>query len=185
MNLKSKAVLDANVLYPASLRDLLLNIANQDLFEPHWSQRINEEWAINLLKNRPDLKRRQIDRTIKLMNLAFPSANVDSYKNLKLDLNLPDIDDLHVVKLAAKTRSQLIITSNIKDFPKQVLNPIEMEAISPDKFITNLIKTNPIKVYTAFEEMRSNLQNPSLSKIQLLNILGKLDLKQTVKCLKG
>lgn len=40
-----KAVYDANVLYPASLRDFLLRLADGDLLLPFWSEKIHEEWA--------------------------------------------------------------------------------------------------------------------------------------------
>ena len=45
------AVLDANVLYPAPLRDFLLRMAEADLFSPKWSDEIQDEWIRNLLKN--------------------------------------------------------------------------------------------------------------------------------------
>lgn len=38
------AVYDANVLYPAHLRDLLMRLAVGDLVRAHWSEQIHEEW---------------------------------------------------------------------------------------------------------------------------------------------
>ncbi|MGB0930642.1 MAG: hypothetical protein ACPGVB_07695 [Chitinophagales bacterium] len=67
-------VLDACVLYPAPIRDLLLNLAEQGLYSPKWSEIIQEEWLRNLLLNRPDLKRRKLSRTVRAMNNAFPDA---------------------------------------------------------------------------------------------------------------
>lgn len=51
------AVLDANVLYPAPVRDILLHIAAKGLYQPKWSKEIQDEWLRNLMANRPDLKR--------------------------------------------------------------------------------------------------------------------------------
>ncbi len=65
-------VLDANVLYPAPIRDLLLNLADLEIYSPKWSEIIQEEWIRNLLKNRPDLTRSKLNRTVKMMNSAFP-----------------------------------------------------------------------------------------------------------------
>jgi len=39
----SAAVLDANVLFPASLRDLLLRVVEADLYTPYWSDTILDE----------------------------------------------------------------------------------------------------------------------------------------------
>ena len=50
------AVLDACVLYPASLRDLLMHLTLADAFRARWTETIHEEWIGNLLLNRPDLK---------------------------------------------------------------------------------------------------------------------------------
>jgi hypothetical protein len=38
-------VLDANVLYPTVLREVLLGCAEAGLYQPAWSPRIAEEWA--------------------------------------------------------------------------------------------------------------------------------------------
>ena len=39
-----KAVLDANVLYSNHLRNLLLQLAQNDVFDARWSERIEQEW---------------------------------------------------------------------------------------------------------------------------------------------
>ena len=39
------AVLDANVLYPAMLRDVLLSLADADLYSAKWSVHIRDEWT--------------------------------------------------------------------------------------------------------------------------------------------
>lgn len=63
------AVLDACVLYPAPLRDLLLQLALGDLYRAKWTERIHDEWMGNVLANRPDLIRQKIERTRALMDL--------------------------------------------------------------------------------------------------------------------
>ena len=62
------ALCDANVLYPAPLRDLLLRLAMEDLFLARWTDAIHDEWTRNLLSNRPDLSPEQVRRTRDLMN---------------------------------------------------------------------------------------------------------------------
>ena len=59
-----KVILDANVLYPAPVRDMLLSLANNKMFQPKWSAAINEEWVRNLVANRPDIKRENTENTI-------------------------------------------------------------------------------------------------------------------------
>jgi len=57
------AVLDACVLYSASLRDFLLQLGYAKLFRPVWTEIIHEEWIQSLLQNRPDLSRERLERT--------------------------------------------------------------------------------------------------------------------------
>ena len=52
------AVLDANVLYSAPVRDLLLQLAFSDVFQARWSAEIENEWMRNLLADRPELAAR-------------------------------------------------------------------------------------------------------------------------------
>lgn len=49
------AVLDANVLHPASLRDLLLRMVAEGLFQARWTDRILDETFDSVLRVRPDL----------------------------------------------------------------------------------------------------------------------------------
>ena len=47
------AILDACVLYPATLRDLLLSLARDGLFHACWSERIQDEWVRSPARSRP------------------------------------------------------------------------------------------------------------------------------------
>jgi len=71
------ALFDACVLYPAPLRDFLLELASQDIFRAKWSEQIHEEWTRNLLNDRPELNQAKIQRTRKLMDLAVPDSLVE------------------------------------------------------------------------------------------------------------
>jgi len=83
------ALLDANVLYPFWVRDVLLSFAEAGLYRPRWSARIHAEWSQSLLKARPHLAE-SIARTIRLMDGAFPEAMVEGYETLMEGLPLPD-----------------------------------------------------------------------------------------------
>jgi len=73
------AVLDANVLYPAPLRDFFMRLAVK-LYQPKWTDKIHEEWIRNVLKDRPDLTLAQLTRTRELMNRHGGTCLVTGYE---------------------------------------------------------------------------------------------------------
>ena len=84
------ALLDANVLYPAQLRDLFLRLAIAGHYRALWTERILGECFNNLLADRPDILAEQLHRTRRLMTVAVPDAVVGNYENLIDALDLPD-----------------------------------------------------------------------------------------------
>ena len=98
------AIYDACVLYPAPLRDLLIQLGITGLFRPRWTEEIHDEWIRNVLKKRPDLNREQLNRTKQLMNQAIPDCLVTDYKSIIEGLKLPDPDDRHALAAAIHAR---------------------------------------------------------------------------------
>ncbi len=76
------ALLDANVLYPAPVRDLLLQLAVTDIYKARWTADIHREWIENLLKNEPHRERARLERTRDLMDSNAEDALVTGYENL-------------------------------------------------------------------------------------------------------
>ena len=111
------ALLDASVLYPAPLRDLLLELAVSDLYRAKWSDAVHEEWIRAVLKNRPDLTRVQLERTRDLMNMHARDALVTDFEPLIDVLELPDPDDSHVLAAAIKGHADLICHHQSQGLP--------------------------------------------------------------------
>ena len=83
------ALFDACVLYPAPLRDLLLNLACTGLFRARWSAQIHDEWIRNLSKARPELADK-LQRTRDAMDRAVPDCLVTDYEGLIDCVTSPD-----------------------------------------------------------------------------------------------
>ena len=127
---------DRCVLYPAPLRDLLMQLALSDLYRARWTDKIHEEWMRNVLKNRPDLSKEQLERTKSLMNRSVRDCLIEGYEFIIPSLDLPDPDDRHILAAAIKGQADIIVTMNLKDFPDRILNEYEIEAQHPDIFST-------------------------------------------------
>jgi hypothetical protein len=178
------ALYDACVLYPAPLRDFLMHIAVTDIYRAKWTDEIHDEWIRNLLKNRPDLKREQLERTRQLMNANVRDCLVTGYESLIEGLSLPDQDDRHVLAAAIKCGANVIVTFNIKDFPESALAPYGIEALHPDDFLTYQLDLAPSQIVTAAKRQRSILRNPPKSVEEYLLTLESNGLTQTVSALR-
>lgn len=174
-------VYDACVLYPAPLRDFLMWLALSGRFRARWSAQIHDEWKRNLLINRTDLSKEQIDRTSSLMDRAVPDALVTGYEPLVVGLELPDPDDRHVLAAAIKCGASVIVTFNQKDFPAEILAVFGIEAQHPDEFIEYLFDLDPAAVVSAAQNQRRQLKNPPIDADGFLEILLKQGLVQTTK----
>jgi hypothetical protein len=84
-------IYDASVLYPSTLRDLLLRIAQSGLVQARWSELILDEMFAALRRDRPDLDSTKLDRTRSLMATAVRDWKVTDFEPLIDSLKLPDL----------------------------------------------------------------------------------------------
>lgn len=94
-------------------------------------------------------------------------------------MELPDEKDRHVLAAAIKTNANLIVTNNLKDFPKEILEKYNLSAKSADDFLTDIIDLNPVTAITAFRRMVLNRTNPDMDEFEVLDSLRKNGLKDT------
>ena len=151
------ALLDANLLYPAPLRDLFLQLAVTDLFKAKWTADIHREWIEALMRNEPQRDRPALERTRDLMDTATRDSLVTGYEALIDTLSLPDPDDRHVLAAAIEGCCDVIVTQNLKDFPEAALAPFEIEAQHPDEFLYNHLSLAPGVVCGAVRKVRARL----------------------------
>lgn len=159
-------------------------MADNVLYKPKWSEEIQEEWSRNLLLNRPDLNKGQLQLTIEAMNDAFPDSNVEKYDSLISGIMLPDPNDCHVVAAAIRSKADVLVTYNLKDFPKSLENEYNIKIQHPDEFLCNVYDLHPEKAKEAFAKMVKRLKNPPKSQTQVLETLSKSDLKKIIEKLK-
>ncbi|MEN7537548.1 PIN domain-containing protein [Aurantiacibacter flavus] len=177
------AVFDACVLYPAPLRDLLLELSSCTLFRAKWSNEIHAEWIDALLKKRDDLDRSKLERTRDLMNSAILDCLVEGHMDLVPILDLPDPNDRHVLAAAIHSGSDAIITFNSKDFPEEVRDRYDIEVLHPDDFIRFQFDFDNAAVILAAQRCRERLKNPAINVSRYLETLAKQGLTKTVDAL--
>ena len=165
------ALLDANVLYPAPLRDLLLQLAVMDLFRAKWTSDIHREWIEALLRKEPHRDRARLERTRDLMDSSIRDCLVTGYEALMPSLQLPDFNDRHILAAAIAGHCDAIVTQNLKDFPEEALAPYGIDVQHPDDFCCNQLNLAPGAFCGAVQKVRRRLQKPPYTIEQYLDIL--------------
>ena len=180
-----RAILDANILFPADLRNTFMYLAVAQAFAARWTARIHEEWMRNVLRTRPDLTLAALERTRRLMDRHALDALVEGYEELIPTLNLPDADDRHVLAAAIHTGATIIVTWNLKDFPRRALKPYGIEACNPDDFLLSIWPTRRSQILDGLRTQRASLVNPPQSPAQFLESLERQKLTRFVAALRA
>lgn len=173
------ALLDANVLYPAPIRDLLLQLAVSDVFRAKWTADIHDEWTRSLLRNEPHRDPARIARTRAMMDQSTRDCLVEGYHALIPSLSLPDPDDRHVLAAAIVGKCGCIVTQNLKDFPAEALRPFGIESQHPDEFLLNQMTLAPGVFLSSVRKIRLRLVKSKLSPHEYLANLTRVGLVAT------
>ena len=179
------AFLDASVLYPSTIRSVLMFLAAFDAFRAQWSEDIHREWTAALARDRPDLDAKRIARTRALMEAHLPNAMVTGYQRRIANLVLPDPDDRHVLAAALHCKADVIVTSNLKHFPKAVLSKHCIFAQLPDDFVCDLIVADRDRAGLAFAADRARMVNPPHSVAEYIAGIDAGGLKKSATLLRN
>lgn len=168
------ALLDANVLYPAYLRDALLRLAEAEVYQVKWSREILDETSRNILKNRPEMAAASVERLVRFMEEAFPDAMVEGHEPL-IPAMTNDPKDRHVLAAAIRGRCDVIVTSNVGDFPPEACDPYDVDVQTPDEFLSYQWEMeDPDYLLAVLEAWAVNLKKPPLTLEELLTTLARV-----------
>lgn len=171
------AVLDANVLYPQWLRDVLLALAALGYFEPAWSEQIIDEMRRNVLRDHSGIPPARFDAvTIAALRRAFPDAWVDVDEDLIANMdNAPG--DRHVLAAAVAGSAQVVVTDNTTDFesPGYVASG-RIAVMTPAAFLSQVLSEHQDVLATALEHLADNRRGVS----SVGDVLDQLERNQTL-----
>lgn len=161
--------IDACVLINYPITDLLLRLAEAELYQPVWSPYILDEVERNLVAKRhlPAVKAK---RRIEAMRTAFPLAETTGYRDL-IPVMRNDAKDRHVLAAAVHTHAALIVTANLKDFPPEALEPFGVEAIHPDDFLLDQLDLDPSTTLHCLDLQHRALKRPAMTRVEFYGSL--------------
>ena len=179
-----RAVLDACVLYPTVLREILIGAARAGLYRPLWSARLLEEWA------RAAARRNPVDETfargeIALLRAEFPEAEIAAQPGLESRLHLPDENDIHVLAVAIAASADAIVTFNAMDFPRATLAGEGLERRDPDGFLWQLLGEHPDEMRAIIERVRARAEQLSGQPQPIRALMKRARLPRLGKALAG
>lgn len=166
-------VLDACVLYPVVLRDLLLTLSVFDAFEVRWTESILEEMTRNVRAKRPDVDPARFDeRVVGSMRTAFPKAVIDGYEHL-VDTADNHPKDRHVAAAALHVNADAIVTYNVRDFGGEVLGHRGVAVVTPPDVLGQLIEEEPSVVALAIRAMAARKQRPPMTPAEVVAAVAR------------
>lgn len=172
------AFLDANVLYPAALRDVLLSLAEAGVCQIRWSPDVLDEVERNLAA-----RARAPERSVaaagaryvrSVMEDAFPDAMVsrEAYCQL-IPAMTNDPKDRHVLAAAVAARADVIVTFNVSDFPATACQPYGIEVQDPDRFLVHQFGLTPERIAQVLTGLAAERRPPMDTPEGILRVLER------------
>lgn len=177
-----RILIDACVLYPTVMREMVLGAARAGCFEPLWSARILEEWARAAVKIGPTGEA-QARGEIALIKAAWPRAEVPAAPGIEQRLYLPDENDLHVLAAAIAGNAEILMTLNAKDFPRGTLAEEGVARVDPDSYLHSIWLARPEVMEATAKGVLAQAQALSGQNWEMRGLLKKARLPRLAKAL--
>jgi predicted nucleic acid-binding protein len=179
-----KVLLDACVLYPTVMREVLIGVAAAGLYQPLWSPRILEEWARAAAKMGPG-QEALARGEIAALEARWPGASVSPRAGDEARLWLPDPADVHVLAAAIAGSADVLVTLNTRDFPRHTLSEEGLAREVPDLFLRALWADHPAAVAGVAEAVRREAERLSGEPWPIRKLMKKARLPRLGKALEA
>ena len=177
-----RAVLDACVLYPTVLREILQGAAEAGLYQPVFSDRILREWVLATAKLGPAAPA-IAEGEAATLRATFPRALERERPEIEARLHLPDPNDRHVLATAIASSADAIVTFNAQDFPGHILAAEGLTRRDPDGFLWELQSRHPDTMARIVEAVRAKAEAISGQPVALKGLLKRARLYRLAKAL--
>jgi hypothetical protein len=173
-------VADADTLFGATTRDLLIHLDYRGLIRLHWSALILDELSRALVDTGRKPDEQAARRHERLMRASLPHAEitanaVDAQREVVAHA-VRSRKDVHVAACAraivadqhyAGAKAINLVTKNIRDFGIRKLAELGIDVSRPDDFLLALIDWDPTGVAAAFAALRVTLRSAPTPQVLL------------------
>lgn len=172
------AVLDANVLYPQWLRDVMLTLGAMGYYDPVWSPQIIDEMRRNVLRDHPGINPQHFDATtIAALRRAFPAAWIEVSDELVAEMDNAR-KDRHVLAAAVAADAQVVVTGNTAHFrSSRFVETGQVRVVTPAAFMTAALEEDQELLAAVLEHLAANRRRVTT----VADVLDELDRNEALR----
>ena len=168
MAIRPAAVIDANVLVQAPVRDTLLRLAEgPELYRPLWSAEIMSE-VRRTLAGQFGITPNRISHLESKLREHFPEAWIEGFEPLISSMT-NDPKDRHVLAAAAHSKAPMLVTYNLKHFPLSSTKPWRVSAVGPSQLLKQLYDADPQAVVEVLREQATDIKRTFADQLRVLH----------------
>lgn len=184
--MKIVAFLDSCVLYPFTVRDLLIQFSYEGMFRAKWSSQVRREVIKNVEHDNHSAKGK-LGRTFDLMEKAVPDFSAEStgVTSAEVTKSKTDKNDIDILAAAIDGGCTHLVTSNLRHFDIAFASARGISVIHPDEFIERLINNNQTLANDGFNKIIFRFKNPPRSKQEYCDVLKHNQLVKTSEALEN
>jgi predicted nucleic acid-binding protein len=160
---------DTNVLFPFSLMDLLLALAEDFVIDLVLTDKLLDEQQRVIVREQhrtPESAKRIAD--IIRDGFATSFVHEDAYQEHLANLDGPDPDDQHHMAAAIHANADVLLTWNLSDFPAEAPAPHGIAVSAPDPYLCALLEHYPEQIIRTVARMAAGKKRPPLTALDLV-----------------
>jgi predicted nucleic acid-binding protein len=140
----SVTLADANILISRTLRDYFVYAAKLGALDIHWCESILDETTRNLIKQF-EFTQADAEVLVERLEAFLPSALVEVKKRDETRVAKVEMDDKdrHVLAAALSANAELLLTQNVRHFPRDWMAKRGIELIDAGTLLTRLAADYP------------------------------------------
>lgn len=174
MSGRDRVFVDANELFPFSVMDLVLALAEDLLIDFVWTDELLDEWERVIVREgqRTPETARSVSEAIRRF---FVTTRIDpaTYHHRVEDVPGPDPDDRAHTAACAYGGATVLLTRNRRDFPEEFLAGHGVTVMSADDYLTGLLRRRPATFLDTVRRLAGTKQRPAVSPCDLATGLGR------------
>lgn len=171
---RRRVFIDTSELYPFTVMDVLLSMAENFLFTWVWTDELLDEWERVIVEDqqRTAESARSVTDAVRSW---FEDSRLDpaDYRHRVTDDLSPDPDDRIHVAACLDGRADVLLTRNTKDFPVEKLAADGVKVTTADDFLVDLLRRRPTAVQEEFVVTAAARRRPPVTACELVARIDK------------